>query len=340
MNKWETSICENGNELRGRIGLQFFAEDEGGSDTGADTDGDYGTDFEDGLFDGDLEDQQGAGQDTGEDGDGGLENQQPDGQPQEPEQDKGDGAAPPPSDQQQEQPPPQQQQPPQLVQMTYNGQQYMLPQAAIDEIGRALGVNAVELLQKGMNYDHKAERELSILNRYAAAANMSLPQFVQSLETLRQQQELAAEVEKCKNEFPNSEDGAVQEIAKSRIAARRNAELQQANARAAQAQQVRSRVDQTVQQMQKQREAAQWDEYAKQTGIQKAEDIPLRVLALVNQGCTPLEAHWRYQNEQAQAELKRQNDIKQQQERNRQTSTGSLAGAGVEEDAFLAGLFG
>ena len=328
MNKWETSICENGNELRGRIGLQFFAEDEGGSDTGADTDGDYGTDFEDGLFDGDLEDQQGAGQDTGEDG---------------------DGAAPPPSDQQQEQPPPQQQQeqpppqqqqPPHLVQMTYNGQQYMLPQAAIDEIGRALGVNAVELLQKGMNYDHKAERELSILNRYAAAANMSLPQFVQSLETLRQQQELATEVEKCKNEFPNSEDGAVQEIAKSRLAARHNAELQQAHARAAQAQQVRSRVDQTVQQMQKQREAAQWAEYAKQTGIQKAEDIPMRVLALVNQGCTPLEAHWRYQNEQAQAELKRQNDIKQQQERNRQTSTGSLAGAGVEEDAFLAGLFG
>ena len=328
MNKWETSICENGNELRGRIGLQFFAEDEGGSDTGADTDGDYGTDFEDGLFDGDLEDQQGAGQDTGEDG---------------------DGAAPPPSDQQQEQPPPQQQQeqpppqqqqPPHLVQMTYNGQQYMLPQAAIDEIGRALGVNAVELLQKGMNYDHKAERELSILNRYAAAANMSLPQFVQSLETLRQQQELDAEVEKCKNEFPNSEDGAVQEIAKSRLAARHNAELQQAHARAAQAQQVRSRVDQTVQQMQKQREAAQWAEYAKQTGIQKAEDIPMRVLALVNQGCTPLEAHWRYQNEQAQAELKRQNDIKQQQERNRQTSTGSLAGAGVEEDAFLAGLFG
>lgn len=328
MNKWETSICENGNELRGRIGLQFFAEDEGGSDTGADTDGDYGTDFEDGLFDGDLEDQQGAGQDTGEDG---------------------DGAAPPPSDQQQEQPPPQQQQdqpppqqqqPPQLVQMTCNGQKYMLPQAAIDEIGRALGVNAVELLQKGMNYDHKAERELSILNRYAAAANMSLPQFVQSLETLRQQQELATEVEKCKNEFPNSEDGAVQEIAKSRLAARHNAELQQAHARAAQAQQVRSRVDQTVQQMQKQREAAQWAEYAKQTGIQKAEDIPMRVLALVNQGCTPLEAHWRYQNEQAQAELKRQNDIKQQQERNRQTSTGSLAGAGVEEDAFLAGLFG
>lgn len=339
MSDWKTSNYESINELRGRIGLQFFAEDEGGSDTGADTDGDYGTDFEDGLFDGDLEDQQGAGQDTGEDGDGGLENQQPDGQLQEPEQDKGDGAAPP-SDQQQEQPSPQQQQPPQLVQMTYNGQQYMLPQAAIDEIGRALGVNAVELLQKGMNYDHKAERELSILNRYAAAANMSLPQFLQSLETLRQQQELAAEVEKCKKEFPNSEDGAVQEIAKSRLAARRNAELQQAHARAAQAQQLRSRVDQTVQQMQKQREEAQWDAYENETGINDPEDIPSRVWELVHQGCTPLEAHWRYQNEQAQAELKRQNDIKQQQERNRQTSTGSLAGVGVEEDAFLAGLFG
>ena len=340
MIEWKTSICENGNELRGRIGLQFFAEGGDGGDTGADTDGDIGAVFEDGLFDGELENQQDAGQDTGKDGDGGLENQQPDGQPQEPGQDKGADGEPQPEQQQPQTAPQTQEQPQALVQMQYNGQQYMLPRAAVDEIGRALGVNAVELLQKGMNYDHKAERELAVLGRYAAASNMTVPQYVQALETQRQQQELDAEVEKCRREFPESEDGAVQEIAKSRLAARRNAELQQAHAREAQAQQMRSRVDQTVQQMQQRKLAASWDAYEQITGIHKKEDIPPRVMELVQQGCTPLEAHWRHQSEQAQAELKQKKDIEQQQERNQNTTTGSLSGAGVEEDAFLAGLFG
>ena len=63
--------------------------------------------------------------------------------------------------------------------LVYNGQQIMLPQDAVQEIGRALGMDAIELLQKGMNYEHKNERELAVLNQYAAAANMTVPQFIQ-----------------------------------------------------------------------------------------------------------------------------------------------------------------
>ena len=105
-------------------------------------------------------------------------------------------------------------------------------------------------------------------------------------------------------------------------------------------QQLRSRVDQSVKQMQKQREDAQWTAYEKETGIHTPDKIPPRVWELVHQGKTPLEAHWQYQSEQAKAELDKQNNIHQQQERNRQATTGSLAGAAVEEDAFLSGLFG
>lgn len=335
MSNWKTSNYDSASEFRGRMGLQFFAEGEDAGTDGADMDGDFGSDFEDGLFDGDLENQQTAEQDTSEGADGGLENQQPDGQQGEPEQQEQEGGEQPPAEGQ-----PPAQEPPQLVPLTYNGQQIMLPQAAVQEIGRALGANAIELLQKGMNYEHKNERELAVLNQYAAAANMTVPQFIQQLEQRQQMQEMEAEVKQLKNEFPETEEGALLEIAKSRVAARRNAQMQQAHARDAQMQQLRSRVDQSVQQMQKQREDAQWTAYEKETGIHDPENIPPRVWELVHQGKTPMEAHWQYQSEQAKAELDRQNNINQQQERNRQATTGSLAGAAVEEDDFLAGLCG
>ena len=330
MSEWKTSICESGNELRSQIGLQFFAEGEDGGADGADMDGDFGSDFEAGLFDGDLENQQTAEQETGEGADGGLENQQSDGQQGEPEQQEQEGGEQPPAEEQ----------PPQLVPLVYNGQQIMLPQNAVQEIGRALGMDAIELLQKGMNYEHKNERELAVLNQYAAAANMTVPQFIQQLEQRKQAQELEEEVKKLKNEFPATEEGALLEIAKGRVAARRNEQMQQAHAREAQMQQLRSRVDQSVQQMQKQRNIAQWEAYVKETGIKTVEEVPPRVIELVREGKTPLEALWKYQSEQAKAELDKQNNIHQQQERNRQATTGSLAGAAVEEDAFLSGLFG
>lgn len=334
MSEWETNICESGNELRSQIGLQFFAEGEDGGAAGADMDGDLGSDFEDGLF-GDLEDQQTAEQDTGEGVDGGLENQQPDGQQGEPEKKEQEGGEQPPAEGQ-----PPAQEPPQLVPLVYNGQQIMLPQAAVQEIGRALGANAIELLQKGMNYEHKNERELAVLNQYAAAANMTVPQFIQQLEQRQQMQELETEVEKLKNEFPATEENALREIAQRRVADRRNAQMQQAHARDAQMQQLRSRVDQTVQELQQRRQDEQWTAYENETGIHTPDKIPPRVWELVNRGKTPMEAHWQYQSEQAKAELDKQNNIHQQQERNRQATTGSLAGAAVEEDAFLSGLFG
>ena len=199
MSEWKTSICESGNELRSQIGLQFFAEGEEAGTDGANMDGDFGSDFEDGLFDGDLGNQKTAEQDTGEGADGGLENQQPDGQQGEPETQEQEGGEQPTAEGQ-----PPAQEPPQLVPLNYNGQQIMLPQAAVQEIGRALGMDAIELLQKGMNYEHKNERELAVLSQYAAAANMTVPQFIQQLEQRQQMQELEAEVKQLKNEFPET----------------------------------------------------------------------------------------------------------------------------------------
>ena len=326
----ETSGYESGNEIRNWIGIQFFAEGgDGGADTGADMDGDFGTDFEAGLLGDGLENQQPAGQDPGEGGADGLENQQPEGQQEQPE-DKQQGGQEPPAEARQEQPP-------QLVPMTYNGQQIMLPQEAVQQLRGALGRNPIELLEKGMNYDHKAERELRLLDQYAAASGLTRTQYLAQLEQAQQQAKLAAEIEKARGEFPEAPDAALQEIARNRVAAKRAAEQQQAQQRQQAVQQAQQRAQTAVQEARRKAELAAWAEYGKIAGIGTNDDVPARVLELVQkEGMTPVAAHWRYQAEQAQ----QQNEINKKDQQNRQQSAGSLTGAGDDADAFLAGLFG
>lgn len=318
MSNWETSNYESGSKIRHWIGIQFFAKGgDSGADTGADMDGDFGTDFEAGLLGDGLEDQQTAEQEPGEGGADGLENQQPEGQQEQPE-DKQQGGQEPPAEAQQKQPP-------QLVPMTFNGQQIMLPQEAVQQLRGALGTDPVALLQKGMNYDHKAERELRVLDQYAAASGMTRAQYLAQLEQAQQQAELNAELEKARSEFPEgTPDAALQEIAKSRVASKRAAEQQQRAQQQAAVQQVQQRANQAVQEARRKAEIAEWDRYEQMAKVHKPEDIPPRVMELVQQqGLKPTEAHLQYQLEQAQ----QQNEIHKKDQQNRKQSAGSLTGA-------------
>ena len=311
-----TSGYESGNELRDRIGLQFFADGgDGGADTGADMDGDFGSDFEAGLMDGGLENQQPTGQDTGEGAAEGLENQQPEGQQGEPENNQPEGG---------QEPPQAQQEPPKMVPMTYNGQQIMLPESAVQALRGALGHDPVELLQKGMNYDHKAERELRVLDQFATAAGLTRAQYLGQLEQMQREGEIKAEREKCRGEVPETPDAAFAEIAKNRVAARHAAAQQQAMQRQQEIRQVQQRAQQAVQHARRQAEIAEWDRYEQMAKVHKPEDIPPRVMELVQQqGLKPTEAHLQYQLEQAQ----QQNAIKKKDQQNRQQSAGSLTGS-------------
>ena len=291
------------------------------------TDGDFGTDFEAGLLGDGLEDQQTAEQDPGEGGADGLENQQPEGQQEQPENNQPGGQEPPAEARQE--------QPPQLVPMTFNGQQIMLPQEAIQQLRGALGTDPVALLQKGMNYDHKAERELRVLDQYAEASGMTRAQYLAQLEQAQQQAELNAELEKARSEFPEAPDAALQEIAKSRVASKRAAEEQQRAQQQATVQQVQQRAEQAVQEARRKAEIAEWDRYEQMAKVHKPEDIPPRVMELVQQqGLKPTEAHLQYQLEQAQ----QQNEIKKKDQQNRRQSAGSLTGAGDTADDFLRGF--
>lgn len=318
----ETRNIMDGSELREGIGLQYFAEGE----TGADMDGFDGGAFLESLTgENGLENQQAAAPDGSAEGEeGGLENQQTDpGQQDEPENLPPEEA---------------ENQPVQTVPLVYNGQQILLPADAVQALTGALGANPVELLQKGMNYDAKGEREFRLLDRYAEASGMSRQQYLEQLEGVQRQQMLSAEMEQCRAEFPDTPDAALKAIAEGRLASQRAEQVRAAQQRQAEITAAQQRIDQTVQQARHEAETRAWDEYARVSGAKSVEDVPPRVAELVTkEHMTPVAAHWRYMSEQAQQQV----EIEKKNNQNRQMSPGSMTGReGDTSDPFLRGLLG
>ena len=289
-----------------------------------DMDGFNGDDFLAALEGNDgLEDQQTAAEGAEETVQDGAENQRAEEQQEEPENQPPEGG---------EVPPETVEQPVQTVPLVYNGQQIMLPADAVQALTGALGANPVELLQKGMNYDRKAEREMRVLDQYAEAAGMNRQQYLEQLEGARNEQLLSAEMEQCRTEFPDTPDAALKAIAEGRMASRRAAEAQAAEQRRAELTAMQQRIDQTVEHAREEADARAWEEYVSLSGVKSFEEVPKRVLELVQQeAMTPVAAHWRYQAELNQQAVR----IAEKNQTNRQTSPGSMTGTG-EESGFEA----
>lgn len=327
---WKTSNHMDGSEIRGGIGLQYFAEDGNTSDTGADMDGFNGDAFLESLTgENGLENQQAAAEGEEETVQDGAEDQRTEEQQEEPENQPPEGG---------EVPPEAVEHPVQTVPLVFNGQQILLPADAVQALTGALGANPVELLQKGMNYDRKAEREMRVLDQYAEAAGMNRQQYLEQLEGARNEQLLSAEMEQCRTEFPDTPDAALKAIAEGRMASRRAAEAQAAEQRRAELTAMQQRIDQTVEQAREEADARAWEEYVSLSGVKSFEEVPKRVLELVQQeAMTPVAAHWRYQAEQNQQAVR----IAEKNQTNRQTSPGSVAGNESDtSDPFLRGLLG
>lgn len=327
---WKTSNHMDGSEIRDSIGLQYFAEEGNTSDTGADMDGFNGDDFLTALEgNDDLENQQTAAEGAEETVQDGAGNQRAEEQQEEPENQPPEGG---------EVPPETVEQPVQTVPLVFNGQQILLPADAVQALTGALGANPVELLQKGMNYDRKAEREMRVLDQYAEAAGMNRQQYLEQLEGARNEQLLSAEIEKCRAEFPETPDAALKAIAEGRMASQRAAAAQAAEQQRAQLTAMQQRIDQTVAQARQEANEKAWDEYEVLAGVHKPEDIPPRVMELVQtEGMTPTAAHWRYQSELAQQQVQ----IEKKNNMNKQMSPGSVAGnEGDTSDPFLKGFLG
>lgn len=322
---WKTSNSTDGKTVRDLIGLQYFAED----DTGADMDGFDESEFLAALEGSDAEDQRGTNegneeivQDGAEDQRAEEHSEEPENQP--PEDGENSDAA--------------QTAAPQTVPFKWKDTEILLPAEAVNALQSALGANPVELLQKGMNYDRKAEREMRVLDQYAEASGMSRQQYLEQLESARNEQLLSAEIEKCRAEFPETPDAALKAIAEGRMASQRAAAAQAAEQQRAQLTAMQQRIDQTVAQAKQDATVKAWDEYETLAGVHKPEDIPPRVMELVQtEGMTPTAAHWRYQSELAQQQVQ----IEKKNNMNKQMSPGSVAGnEGDTSDPFLRGLLG
>ena len=295
-----------------------------------DMDGFNGDDFLAALEGNDgLEDQQTAAEGAEETVQDGAENQRAEEQQEEPENQPPEGG---------EVPPETVEQPVQTVPLVYNGQQILLPADAVQALTGALGANPVELLQKGMNYDRKAEREMRVLDQYAEAAGMNRQQYLEQLEGARNEQLLSAEIEKCRAEFPETPDAALKAIAEGRMASQRAAAAQAAEQQRAELTAMQQHIDQTVEQAREEADARAWEEYVSLSGVKSFEEVPKRVLELVQQeAMTPVAAHWRYQAELNQQAVR----IAEKNQTNRQTSPGSVAGNESDtSDPFLRGLLG
>lgn len=322
---WKTSNSTDGKTVRDLIGLQYFAED----DTGADMDGFDESEFLAALEGSDAEDQRGTNegneeivQDGAEDQRAEEHSEEPENQP--PEDGENSDAA--------------QTAAPQTVPFKWKDTEILLPAEAVNALQSALGANPVELLQKGMNYDAKGEREFRLLDQYAEASGMSRQQYLEQLESARNEQLLSAEIEKCRAEFPETPDAALKAIAEGRMASQRAAAAQAAEQQRAELTAMQQRIDQTVEQAREEADARAWEEYVSLSGVKSFEEVPKRVLELVQQeAMTPVAAHWRYQAEQnAQAV-----QIEKKNNQNKMTSPGSVQGnEGDTSDPFLRGLLG
>lgn len=211
-----------------------------------------------------------------------------------------------------------------------------VPADALRQVSQTLGQDAGELIRRGMEYDAKAGRELSILNDFAAMAGMELPEYLTYLEQARDEQAVSAEMEKIRGRYPEgTPDEALRDIAKNMVLLRRE-----------QAQQARQAAEQQAAAMQRQaaeseRDGAMRREIesfrAAHPEIKGSADVPQEVWDAINAsgGTLGLNAAFTaYERDQAKAEAERlrgQLAAAQKNQANRAQSMGSMEGAGEDD---------
>lgn len=311
-----------------KIGLQFFAEAAAEAD-GAGDDGMAVDGFLEGFLEDDDSFEEGMDSDT-------PITAEPEAGTDSPTAQQEDETTP----QESQSEPQQVQQPPQaapeLVSVAVGNTSIGLPKSAVDALSNALGGNAAEVIRRGLEYDNKNTREMALLTRLAEVSGKDLPTFMQEAEQQMIQMQVEREMQNVRAQLPEgTPDEAIRMIAQKNVEDANNRrafeQFQQRQAQAQQAARVRQQaVNDKVQ---------PWRDYIQQFGITRMEDIPKEVLAFADQGMNPIAAHYRFQAEQAQAQMRQMQAATKKNEQNRQSAVGSMVSSGDDEaDAFLSGL--
>lgn len=312
-----------------KIGLQFFAEAAAEAD-GAGDDGMAVDSFLEGFLEDEDSFEEGMDSDT-------PITAEPEAGTDSPTAQQEDETTP----QESQNEPPQVQQPPQaaqeLVSVAVGNMSIGLPKSAVDALSNALGGNAAEVIRRGLEYDNKNTREMALLTRLAEVSGKDLSTFMQEAEQQMIQMQVEREMQNVRSQLPEgTPDEAIRMIAQKNVEDANNRrafeQFQQRQAQAQQAARVRQQaVNDKVQ---------PWRDYIQQFGITRMEDIPKEVLAFADQGMNPIAAHYRYEAEQAQAQMRQMQAATKKNEQNRQSAVGSMVSSGGDEkddfiDAFL-----
>lgn len=311
-----------------KIGLQFFAEAAAEAD-GAGDDGMAVDSFLEGFLEDEDSFEEGMDSDT-------PITAEPEAGTDSPTAQQEDETTP----QESQNEPPQVQQPPQaaqeLVSVAVGNTSIGLPKSAVDALSNALGGNAAEVIRRGLEYDNKNTREMALLTRLAEVSGKDLSTFMQEAEQQMIQMQVEREMQNVRAELQEgTPDEAIRIIAQKRVEDANNRRaFQQYQQRQAQAQQAARARQQAVND-----KVQPWRDYIQQFGITRMEDIPKEVLAFADQGMNPIAAHYRFQAEQAQAQMRQMQAATKKNEQNRQSAVGSMVSSGDDEaDAFLSGL--
>lgn len=195
---------------------------------------------------------------------------------------------------------------------------------------------SIELAQKGMNYDHLQGKYETLNNQLLQLAQMNGMDVAQYLESLNQMQTNYAinqEVKALKEQYPNSDEALLKEIATKRI----NERIEQNKTQTAQtmnneAEAQRNEIERQVR------------TFEKRYPNVAADKLDPKVYDLMKEGYTLLEAYQSYQEEQRLMQNKA-NQEKQEVERiNTKNKKKSLGNIGTSEssnaDDFLKGFMG
>ena len=309
-----------------KIGLQFFAEAAAEADGAGD----------DGMaVDGFLEGFQEDDDSFEEDMDSGTPiTAEPEAGTDSPTAQQADETTP----QESQNEPQQVQQPPQaaqeVVSVAIGNTSIGLPKSAVDALSNALGGNAAEVIRRGLEYDNKNTREMALLTRLAEVSGKDLSTFMQEAEQQMIQMQVEREMQNVRAQLPEgTPNEAIRMIAQKNVEDTNNRRaFQQFQQRQAQAQQAARARQQAVND-----KVQPWRDYIQQFGITRMEDIPKEVLAFADQGMNPIAAHYRFQAEQAQAQMRQMQAATKKNEQNRQSAVGSMVSSGGDEkDDFIA----
>ena len=200
------------------------------------------------------------------------------------------------------------------------GREIPIPKQALADVSKALGVNeleAVTMLQKGMNYDRvlqNTQQEIGILDEYAKMAGMSRKDFIAQLSQQQKQLQIQTQMEQLRKQHPNADEDLLKQTAQTNVALQEKIQQDIAIRRAMEQKQMAQRM---------------WIDFFKShPEITDVQTIPQQVMQEVSMGKSPQDAYLTWENKS----LKDQILKLQQQQKNKDRAAPSALSTGGEKE--------